>query len=191
MRKADIFNVQLIEAIENDRRQERKDTAVLAMDFQKNMPLPLTGVSQEYYKRQLWIHNFCIHECVDEKATMFLYAEHFPGQSPNDVLSCLHYYIKTLPTEITKIVLFADNCFSQNQNRYVIAYFHASVHNSKIEKVTINYPLPGHSRMPCDRDFGRIEKKKRKKDKVALPSEWVQLVKSTDESNPFNVVYVP
>ena len=39
-----------------------------------NLPMPRTGVSQEYYRRQLWIHNFCIHECVEEKATMFLYS---------------------------------------------------------------------------------------------------------------------
>ena len=44
--------------------------------------------------------------------------------------------------------------------------------------------------MPCDRDFGRIEKNKRKKDKVVKPSEWVKLIEQTDLSNPFRVVFV-
>lgn len=190
IRKADVFNVQLKEVTEQARNQETQDTVVLAMDYQKNLPLPLTGVSQEYYKRQLWIHNFCIHECTKEKATMFLYAEHYAGKGPNDVLSCLQYYIKTLPLNITKIELFADNCFSQNKNRYLLAYFHTLVHNSRFTVVNMHYPLPGHSRMPCDRDFGRIEKKRRVKDKVSLPSEWVELVKSTDHESPFTVAYV-
>lgn len=64
------------------------------------------------------------------------------------------------------------------------------MHNSRIEQVYVHYPLPGHSRMPCDRDFGRIEKKKRKRDKISLPSQWVDLVKITDHENPFSVVYV-
>ena len=44
--------------------------------------------------------------------------------------------------------------------------------------------------MPCDRDFGRIEKNKRKKDKVVKPSEWVKLIEQTNLSNPFRVVFV-
>ena len=42
------------------------------MDYQKNLPLPLTGVGQEYFKRQLWIHNFCIHDMANDTATMKL-----------------------------------------------------------------------------------------------------------------------
>lgn len=188
LRKAEVFQVQLNEVTEQAKSNET--IVVLAMDFQKNLPLPLTGVSQEYYKRQLWIHNFCIHECSEEKSTMFLYSENFAGKGPNDVLSCLQFYIKTLPAEVRRIDLFADNCFSQNKNRYIVAFFHTLVHNTRIKEVNIYYPLPGHSRMPCDRDFGRIEKRKRKKDKVSLPSQWVELVKSTDHQNPFAVVYV-
>lgn len=114
-RKADVFNTQLIEATESAR--ERNKTVVLSMDYEKNLPLPLTGVGQEYYKRQLWLHNLCIHNSVSEEATMYLYAEHFAGKGPNDVISCLDHYISNLPPEITHIVLFADNCFSQNKNR--------------------------------------------------------------------------
>ena len=61
-RKADVFTVQIQEATESAKLCN--DCAVIAMDYQKNMPLLLTGVSQEYHKRQLWIHNFCIHDTV-------------------------------------------------------------------------------------------------------------------------------
>ena len=186
-RKADVFTVQIQEATENAKLCN--DCAVIAKDYQKNMPLPLTGVSQEYYKRQLWIHNFCIHDTVQDQATMFVYAENYAGKGPNEVISCLDFYIRSLPSEITKLRIFADNCFSQNKNRYIISYLYAIV-NSKLDEIHVFYPLPGHSRMPCDRDFGRIEKKRRKKDKVTMPSQWVELIRKTDQVNPFKIIYV-
>ena len=44
--------------------------------------------------------------------------------------------------------------------------------------------------MPCDRDFAHIEKKRRKKDKVVKPSEWVRLIESTFPVDPFRIVFV-
>ena len=49
IRKADVFNTQIIEATDNARRDG--DTGVLVMDFEKNLTLPLTVVGQEYYRR--------------------------------------------------------------------------------------------------------------------------------------------
>ena len=78
IRKADVFNVQLNEVTEETKAMGSNcDTAVIAKDYQKNLPLPLTSVSQEYYKRQLWLHNLCIHNNVTNHPTMFVYAEHF------------------------------------------------------------------------------------------------------------------
>ena len=109
LRKADVFNLQLKEATKSPlARVIDNDTAVIAMDFQKNLPLPLTGVSQEFYKRQLWLYNFCFHNCIHKNATMYLYAEHYPGKGPNEVISCLDHYLSTLPatTKNFKILKF-------------------------------------------------------------------------------------
>jgi hypothetical protein len=45
----------------------------VSLDYEKNLPLPVTNVSSEYYMRQLWIQNFCIHNFKDETAEMFIY----------------------------------------------------------------------------------------------------------------------
>ena len=134
------------------------DIAVIAMNFQKNLPLPLTNIGQEYYKRQLWLHNFCIHDNVNNHAWMFLYSENFAAKGPNEVISCLDFYINRLSSKIRKQHIFADNCFSQNKNRYLFSYLYAAAH-LKLDEVYIHNPIPGHSRMPCDRDFAHIEKK--------------------------------
>ena len=135
LRKADVFNLQLKEAIKSPlARVTDGDTAVIAMDFQKNLPLPLTGVSQEFYERQLWLHNFCIHDCIHENATMYLYAEHYAGKGPNEVISCLDHYLSTLPATTKNLKIFADNCFSQNKNKYIVAYLQCLIYQ-KLEKI--------------------------------------------------------
>ena len=64
-----------------------------------------------------------------------------------------------------------------------------AIANSKLNEIHAFYPLPGHSRMSCDRNFGRIEKK-RKKDKITIPSQWVELIRKTDQVNPFKIIYL-
>ena len=189
VRKGYAFTTQIQETTESARSTDDGSVHVIAMDYQKNLPLPLTGIGQEYYKRQLWLHNFCIHDTVQEKATMYLYGEHYAAKGPNEVISCLNHYVSTLPASVKELHIFADNWFSQNKNKYMVAFLQ-HLANTKLRLVNIHYPIPGHSRMPCDRDFGRIEKKKRKLDRVVVPSEWVNMIRTVDTKHPFNIVYV-
>ena len=150
IRKADVFTVQINEVTESAQALlPDGDTAVLAIDYQKNLTLPLIGVSQEYCKRQLWIHNFCIHDNATSDATMFFYAKHYAKKGPNEVILCLNYYFDGLPTSISKVEIFLDNCFSQNKNRCLIAYLNVLA-QTRFHEIHVYYPLPGHSRMPYD-----------------------------------------
>ena len=186
-RKGDAFYEQIREdkhlALSTD------DTQVIAMDFQKNLLLPVTGIGQEYYKRQLAVHNLGIHDVCSGNASMYIYAENFAHKGPNEVLSCLEHYIDELPESIRKLVIFTDNCFSQNKNRYIVAFLQ-NLCNTKLSEVVIKYPIPGHSRMPCDRDFGRIEKKKLKTDKFHKPSDLVNLIAKSSINSSWKIVYV-
>ena len=116
---------------------------------------------------------------------------HYAGKGPNEVISCLKYYLSTIPTGVCKLHIFADNCFSENKNRYILAYPNALVNDPEnpLTEVHLHYPIPGHSRMPYNRDFGRI-KKKFKMDQAIKPSEWVSLVCTADRSDPFDVIFV-
>ena len=62
--------------------------------------------------------------------------------------------------------------------------------HKNLEEIQVLYPLSGHSRLPCDRDFAHIEKNRRTKDRVVKPSEWVNLIEETNISNPFPTVFV-
>ncbi|KAF2902329.1 hypothetical protein ILUMI_03858 [Ignelater luminosus] len=67
---------------------------IICFDFEKNLPLPVTNISDEYYKRQLWLHNLGINDVLSNQATMFLFTENFAHKRPNKVLTALEYYIK-------------------------------------------------------------------------------------------------
>ena len=63
--------------------------------------------------------------------------------------------------------------------------------HKNLEEIEVLYSLSGHSRLPCDRDFAHIEKnRRRRKDRVVKPSEWVNLIEETDISNPCQTVFV-
>jgi len=144
------------------------------------LPLPVTGSGPEYYKRQLWIHNFCIHILATNDATMFVYAEHFAGKGPNEIISILLWYFENiLPKQTTHLYIFADNCSAQNKNRFLWNFLQSMVENGRFQDISFSYPIPGHSFMACDRDFALIEKKRRNADLVTVPSQWVKLVKET------------
>ncbi len=65
------------------------------------------------------------------------------------------------------------------------------IKNEKFEQVIVLYPILGHSYLDCDRDFGRIEKNRRKIEKVSFPSEWITLIEKTDKNFTVNYVNYP
>lgn len=112
VRKGDSFKTQV-----QQRPEEANSDAsmhVMAMDFDKNLPLPLTGISQEDYKQQLWLHNPGMHDCGTSAVRMFLYAEHFAAKGANELISCFEYYLSQILESVKGVHIFADNIFSQN-----------------------------------------------------------------------------
>lgn len=80
-----------------------KNTLAICFDYQKNLPLPVTNIQDEYYKRQLWLHNFGIHDLKKNKATMYLYPEHYAHKGPDEVISCLNDYVDVYKKKMKKI----------------------------------------------------------------------------------------
>ncbi len=70
-------------------------------------------------------------------------------------------------------------------------FYMSLIKNEKFEEVIVVYPIPGHSYLDCDWDFGRIEKNSRKIEKVGFPSEWVKLIEESDKHFSVNYVNYP
>lgn len=71
----------------------------------------------------------------------------------------------------------------------MITFWYYIVHVRKLFNVIEHkFPIHGHTFLLCDRDFGVIEKKKRKTPAVYTPKGWMQLVRESRPCNPFKVV---
>jgi hypothetical protein len=128
---------------------------------------------------------------LSEKGSMFMYSENFALKGPNETISILNYYFSNkIKNTVKKLYIFSDNCFAQMKSRYLWLFYDILVKNSIYEEINLIYPIVGHSYLDCDRDFGLIEKLRLKVHKIALPQEWVNLVKSANKKNSFEVIYV-
>lgn len=121
-----------------------------------------------------------------------MYDESIGKKGQNEVISFLHYFLENLLHQgVQTLYLFADNCSSQNKNTALIQYLYATIQTKAfgLTKIIQRYPEPGHSFLPCDRCFGLIEQRKRKIERVYIPSTYQEMVKNTCVSR-FNVINV-
>ena len=172
--------------------QDSKSSAsvcILAFDFEQNLPLLHLPVGEIFYLRQLWLYAFGVHCCSDDSASIFYWDETVAKKGANEVISCLDYYFtRTLPDEVDTLNLYSDGCGGQNKNRFVIMYLYSLVKLGRFKKIKHVFLIRGHSFLPCDRDFGVIEQKKRKKERVYVPKEWMTLIETARKRKPFDVV---
>jgi len=72
--KADVFYSDLRQRTD-EAKVEGNKIYVLAFNYQQNMPLPHIPCGDVFYKRQLWVYNFCIHSARTGKSYFFMYYE--------------------------------------------------------------------------------------------------------------------
>lgn len=193
-----LLHVSKAEVFYTDIRQKSEDAKVpnskidvISFDFQQNMPLPHIPCGDVFYKRQLWVYNFCINSGRTGKSHFFMYDEVTGHKGQNEVISYLHYYFSyIMERSVETVYLFSDNCSSQNKN-FALTQFLYTISTKNmygIKQIIHRYPEPGHSFLPCDRAFGIIEKRRRKLERVYLPETYKKLVQDTCKH--FNVVDV-
>ncbi|CAG7826775.1 unnamed protein product, partial [Allacma fusca] len=108
----------------------------------------------------------------------------------NEVLTCLNWYItNVVPPTCTDLHIYCDNTYGQNKNRYLFAILQ-NLANNRFANIYVRYPVPGHSRMPIDGDFGRITCKSNMCEKMSYPSDVVRVIQHAQTEKPFNIVYV-
>lgn len=158
--KAEVFYTDIRQKFIEAKVQNSK-IDVLSFDFQQNMPLPNIPCGGVFYKRQLWVFNFCITSGRTGKSYFFTYDEATGHKGQNEVISFLHYYFSNIMEHsVETLYLFSDNCSSQNKNFALTQFLYIIVTKNMygIKNIIHRYPEPGHSYQPCDRVFGSIKK---------------------------------
>jgi hypothetical protein len=142
----------------------------IAMDFQKNLPMPNITTGDVYYKRQLSFHSFDIHILGSNDVWFYTYDESVARKGSDDVSSMLaHFFTHCLDEKVRVLEIFCDSCGGQNKNYTVFRFLHYMVHVEKrFDSITVTFPVRGHSYMECDRDMSIINQKA----PCEVPDDW-------------------
>ena len=160
------------------------DTSVtVCFDMMQNLSLPKTPIGQAYYSRQLSLYVFAVvvhrgrgNGQPKQDVHLYVWQENENRKDSNLVASalndCLRHHLPGL-SDVGLLRLFSDSCFGQNKNMNMLAMLLA-LRKQCFPRLDVTYvfPVRGHSFLPADRVFGRIEQKLRKMDTVLLPSDY-------------------
>ena len=176
--------------LQSDTQVAKKDNDihVITIDLQQCLPTPHLTVGVTFYKRQLWTFNFGVHNVASDDAYMYMWSEDVAGRGADDIISCINQYIQhNVLNNVKHLIVYSDSCFAQNKNINLISYWSYLVQSGIFETIEQKFLASGHTYLPCDRDFGLIEKKKRGVSHIFVPDEWIDLVKKARVKKPFKV----
>ena len=179
-------------------QQLREDTAeaqsdtkldMITFDLQQSLPTPLLSVNVVYYKRQLWTYNLGVHCCATGTGFMNVWDESVGSRGSQEIGSCVLTYLREHQTPAEHLIAYSDSCGGQNRNVNFVCLWQHVVSSStySYEVIDHKFMMSGHSYLPNDRDFGGIEKVRRRTSAVYVPSEWCTLIKNARRVNPFQV----
>lgn len=157
--------------------------ATLVFDCQKNQILPKVTDQTAYYSRQLYIYNFAVVYLREdgETAKLFTWTENESSKSSNEICSALYHCLRSLEVTTERIFrLCCDGCPCQNKNSamvYCAAYWLVNDAPLTIGEVQLIFLVVGHSFLPPDRVFGRIEKLLKRMDTIIAPQTYHKVFK--------------
>ena len=184
LKKAQVaHSIKKVYAIDDD-----PSLVAIAIDLQATLPTPRISTSVQYYKRKMWTYNFGIHALKTKKAHLYVWNEAVARRGSAEIGSCLlHYVNNVIPRDVNKLIIFSDNCSGQNKNINLSLLLLRLVQSGRFSQVKQYFFISGHSFLPCDQDFGNLERVFEGQDIYTTP-QYMSIMKEARDTNPFNVV---
>lgn len=172
-----------------DPKEDPNSTTTIAFDLMKTLPTPNISTGVAYYKRQLWTYCLGIHNLSTNQAHMYVWHEGMASRGPQEIGSCIMHYVKNY-VQTPNLIMYSDQCGGQNRNIKMAAICTYMTYSDNFSPKVISHKflVSGHSYLPCDQDFGMIEKQKRYFKDIFLPDDWIKVILSAKKTNKFEVV---
>lgn len=155
----------------------------MAGDCQQNQAMPKIPDQASYFSRQLNFYNFTMTEYVGKVDTLnfsYTWSEDQAKKGSNEIASGVYH--KLMNTNFDGIYLariFFDGCGGQNKNVQMLcmaSWWLVNKAPKSVEGIQLVFPVTGHSFLPPDRVFGRIEKDIRKEEEILSPAEYHEII---------------
>jgi hypothetical protein len=176
LRHADVaFKMQKHDMENTDPR-----TASVWGDMMSVQQIPKLSTGAAFYKRKYKVYNEDFYLANTKQHHMYLWGQEEGKKGANDVISCLHKCIETIPDVCKHLICWFDNTSSQLKNVSTLLYLlHRTDSESplfRFERICLKYAPPGHTFMPPDRAFGNVSKQMKKKKVIGDPYELMDLI---------------
>lgn len=167
-------------------QEESSNLITISFDCQKNQVFPKVPDQSAYYSRQLYKYNLTAvvgaSKSKQTKENVFIYHwnENEYPKSANEIASAVYDCLNsiTIPETVTTIRLASDGCGGQNKNYHMmsmVAFWVLKKAPETVKRVEYIFPMVGHSFLPPDRVFGRIEKEVKKEAVIIDPEEYTKI----------------
>ena len=160
-----------------------EDHVTLCFDMMQNMVLPKTSIGQAYYSRQMYLYLFGVvvhhgensHQAKDD-VHLYVWQENEGRKDSNMIASalsdCLKVRLRHKVSMSRGLRLFSDSCYGQNKNMNMVSTLMELRQSFPNLGIEYTFPVRGHSYLPANRVFGRIEQMIRKMYTILLPQEY-------------------
>ena len=165
---------------------------VISIDLQQTLPVPKLPVNVAYYKRKVWLYNFCVYDITKNQPYMFLWDEAQAMRGPNEIGSCINKWLDMVAEQndgnFNVLRIYADNAAGQNKNIYIILTLLQRIQQKRLLHIEVVFLVSGHTYLPCDRAFGVIEKHLRNDEHICSVPRYITLIKEASKKNNYVVV---
>lgn len=177
--------------LKTDMKLAKDDPSVetITFDLQKTLPLPRIPTNIVFYKRQLWVYNLGIHTGSKDEAHCNVWVEGEAGRGAQEVGSCLIKHItERLNGDVKRLILWSDSCGGQNRNIKLTLMLKAVLNeHPTLDQINIRFLESGHSFLPNDTDFGKIECALKRQQRLYTPDDYIQVMKTCKKTKPMLV----
>lgn len=157
---------------------EQDDTLTFCFDLQQVQPLPRTSIQEAFYSRQISFYIFCVVGKDTRNPLFYTWTELEANRGATEIGSALLNFLNTHDFEgINCIRLFCDGCGGQNKNSHIVhvlLFWLQQLSPENLKQIQLGFPVRGHSFLPADRVFGRVEKELRRHPIITTPEEYIE-----------------
>ena len=165
---------------QQDRDNSDDRTHAIWGDMMSVAQIPKLPTGASFYLRKLKVYNEDFYSASRDQHSMFLWNQLEGKKGANDVISCLHAFLETIPAVCKHLICWFDGTSSQLKNTTTLLYLlHRTDSTSpiyKFERISLKYAPPGHTYMAPDRAFGNVSKQLKKKEVIGDPKELMQVI---------------
>ncbi|XP_050311183.1 uncharacterized protein LOC126746832 [Anthonomus grandis grandis] len=167
-------------------KEELPSSVSFCFDLQQVQVLPKVPIQDAFYAQQLSIYFFCITATNCKNPVFYSWMEHQAGRGATEISSAVLDFLKrtNFAPNVDTLRLFSDGCGGQNKNSFIIHMLMLWLHSfapETIKKIEVIFPVRGHSYLPADRIFGRVEEILKRHAVIKTPEKYCELYKQVAE----------